>query len=98
MYGTIAKLNVKPEKVKNFKESMKEDLYDYSPKGYKNSYLYQMDSNENEFYLTVVFENEDAYNKNAESEETNKHFKNMMNFLESEPDWHDGKIIHAVNF
>ncbi|MBZ0282740.1 MAG: hypothetical protein K8L97_18505 [Anaerolineae bacterium] len=57
-------------------------------------YVYQMDSDSREFYLTAIFESREAYVANAQSPEQNDRFMKLMAVLESEPEWHDGEIIY----
>jgi hypothetical protein len=56
-------------------------------------YIYQMDKDPNEFYMAVIFESREAYVANANSPEQNQEFMQLMEFLESEPEWHDGEIV-----
>ena len=43
----------------------------------------------------MLFEDKETYRTNAESKETNQKFMTMMQFLESEPEWHDGEVVYS---
>ncbi len=94
MYGTVARMKFKPGKSQQFAEMMEQqrDQQRAIP-GSIASYVYQMDKDPNEFYLAVVFESKEAYVANANSPEQNQDFLRLMEYLESEPEWHDGEIV-----
>ncbi len=93
MYGTIAKMKVKPGSKQDFIR-FGEHMSDLQVKGYKGTALYQMDKDPNEFYVVVMFDNKETYIANANDPEQNKRFKQMMEYLVGEPDWHDGEIVY----
>jgi quinol monooxygenase YgiN len=95
MYGTIAKLKVKPGQVEAMKSHMASVSSRQAP-GFVSVNVYQMDADPNELYLAVVFESKDAYVANANRPETDADFKKMMQFLVAEPEWHDGQVIETV--
>jgi quinol monooxygenase YgiN len=61
--------------------------------GHVASYVYRMDSDPNEFYLAVIFTSKETYQANADSPEQGARFQQLMQMLESEPEWHDGEIM-----
>ncbi len=92
MYGTIAKLRVKPGKL----DAMKSHMASVASRpglGFVSGYVYQMDANPNELYLVVMFESKETYQANADRPETNADFEKMMQFLVAEPEWHDGEVV-----
>ncbi|NIN95534.1 MAG: hypothetical protein GTN93_10585 [Anaerolineae bacterium] len=91
MYGTIAKLKVKPGVIESLKHTMEGQE---RPPGSIAYYVYHMDSDPNELYVAVVFESREAYFANADSPEQHKRYEQMMEWLTTEPEWHDGEIIH----
>jgi heme-degrading monooxygenase HmoA len=96
MYGTVARLRVKAGQERAFTaygERRSTQLDQTS--GFVATYIYQMDNNPREFYLVVMFDNKDSYFANANSEEQNQQFMEMMQYLEGEPEWHDGEVIFA---
>jgi hypothetical protein len=91
MYGTIAKLIAKPGAV----EEIKRMESGRRPAGYVGSYVYQSDQNANELWLVVMFESKETYLANADSPEQDAEFKRLMNYLVTDPDWHDGEIVFS---
>ena len=94
MYGTVARLEVKPGKFKELQKWAENHPMPDSP-GAVAGYAFRADDDANEGYLVVVFESEDAYKANAERPETDREFREMMQWLESEPEWHDGTVVWA---
>ncbi len=93
MYGTVARLRVKP--------GMEERLQDIGRQqgpavpGMVFQHVYQMDADPREFYLVVAFESREAYRANATSPEQNERYQQYRELLESEPEWHDGEIVFS---
>jgi quinol monooxygenase YgiN len=94
MYGTIARLKVKPGKVETLKNHMSKVTASHQP-GFVSATAYRMDADSNEVLLVVAFESKQAYVANANRPETDADFKEMMQFLVAEPEWHDGEIIYS---
>lgn len=94
MYGTIARLRVKPGAEAQLKQ-LQDQYGTLNVPGYVTAYLYKMDANPNEQFLAVVFENKDSYIANAQSPEQDQRYRQMLELLEAEPEWHDGEIISA---
>ena len=96
MYGTIARLRLKP----GMGQRMADLIRPYEAlkvDGYIRSTLYRMDEDSNELYLAVVFENKEKYDKNANSPEQDKRYQEMVSLLDGEPEWHDGEIIYPMS-
>ena len=55
-----------------------------------------MDAELNVYYLTVLFDSRESYRANAESPEQDVRYREMRALLESEPEWHDGQVIHEA--
>ncbi len=95
MYGTVARLRVKPGMEAKFVEIGRAIEAARIP-GNVASYIYQMDADPHEYYLAVVFTDKAAYRANSESPEQNKRFLELMTVLEGVPEWHDGEIVSHV--
>jgi quinol monooxygenase YgiN len=95
MYGTIARMMVKPGMETQF-EQIAQDIGVGRVPGEVAVYAYQMDRNSREFYLVAVFESREAYQANAASPEQNERFMKMMQMLEAEPEWNDGEIVYST--
>jgi quinol monooxygenase YgiN len=96
MYGTVAKLRVKPGGLEKLKEWSPDG--DDRDRGAVAVYAFQMDDDPNELYMVAVFESKEAYVANAESPEQDERYRKMLQWLEGEPEWHDGEIIHYQQY
>ena len=93
MYGTVARMKVKPGMMDKLKELMgTEEMRGIS--GLVGTTVYQMDSDSNELYLAVTFDSKESYTKNAESPEQNQRYEQMVALLDGAPEWHDGEVIY----
>ena len=95
MYGTIAKVCVKPGKIEELKQWT--ERFESPPGGVAIS-AYQMDADPSELYIAVLFESREAYVANAESPEQHEQYLQMLQLLEGEPEWHDGEIVSHRQF
>jgi len=95
MYGTVARMRVKPGMEADFQRLAREMEEAFEPDGFITTYVYQMDKDSREFYLAVVFESREQYFANAESPEQHAQFLRLMTVLEQEPEWHDGEIVYS---
>jgi quinol monooxygenase YgiN len=95
MYGTVARAKVKPGGMEALHATM--DDRDETP-GAVAVYVYQMDADPNEIYIVAVFESKETYVANAESPDQHAQYEKMMQWLESEPEWHDGEIVFATQY
>jgi quinol monooxygenase YgiN len=91
MYGTVARMKVKPGMAQKLMELMGNPAR--TTPGEVGYYVYQMDNDPNEYYLAVIFESKEAYVANANSPEQHQEYLQYMQFLEREPEWHDGEIV-----
>ena len=62
MYGTIARLKVKPDRVEAL-QRLTASYDDLEVPGFVGTHVYQMDADETEYYLVVLFEDRDTYRK-----------------------------------
>ncbi len=94
MYGTVARMRIKPGYEQQFEEVSREVGMGTAP-GQLAVYVYQMDRDSREFYLAVIFESREAYHANANSPEQHARFMKHMQVMDGEPEWNDGEIIYA---
>ena len=96
MYGTVARLKVKP--------GATQDLIDLSERwgrergsatGQVAQYVFKLDQHPDEFMLVAAFTDRDAYRKNAEDPETDRRYREMRDLLRSDPEWFDGEVIET---
>jgi heme-degrading monooxygenase HmoA len=91
MYGTVAHGRAKAGAEERLMETLRE-FASLGVPGYRATYLYRMDSDPREFYMAVVFDSKDAYDRNANSPEQDKRYREMLELLDGAPEWHDGEI------
>lgn len=96
MYGTVARIRIRETDPDRLAEVMTELGAGKAP-GQIAVYAYQTDKDSREFYLVAVFESKEAYFANASSPEQHQRFLQLMQILETEPEWHDGQIVYAVH-
>jgi hypothetical protein len=84
MYGTIARITAKPGALEALKK-----MEQRRPAGFVVSYIYQME----ELWMVVLFESKAAYFANAESAEQNAEYEQVRQFMQADPEWHDGLIV-----
>jgi quinol monooxygenase YgiN len=92
MYGTVAHARIKAG-VEDRLMAMMREYSTLRVPGYHATYVYRMDSDPREIYMAVVFDSKEAYDRNAESPEQDKRFREMLELLEGAPEWHDGEIV-----
>lgn len=91
MYGTVARLKIKPGKEQALMEFGKRAQTD-TP-GFVSMNVYKMDADPTELYLVVAFESKEAYHKNAQSPEQAANYAEYRALLDADPEWHGGEII-----
>jgi hypothetical protein len=92
MYGTIARLRLKPGMQDHLLAFAAEERAVGIP-GRLGEYIYRMDQDANEYYLVIIFTSKDAYVANAVSAEQHQRYLRMVAMLEAAPAWHDGEIV-----
>ncbi len=95
MYGTIARLRLKPGTEQQLGELFKE-FDGLGIAGFVRNTIYRLDAGSNEYMMAVAFETKEAYVANAESPQQDEIFQKLRALLEADPDWNDGEIVHAT--
>lgn len=93
MYGTIARMTLKPGAFETLQQQMADIQSELSTAGWQSTTVYRSDDDPNEIWLAVVFESKEAYRANAESPEQGKRYEQMRALLQADPDWHDGEVV-----
>ena len=93
MYGTVARMRVKPGMEQRLQE-LTEEYEGLDVDGYVDTIVYRMDADPNEYYMAVIFEDKDSYVANADSPEQDARYREFLELLEGEPEWHDGEIVY----
>ena len=64
--------------------------------GMVHSVVYRSTDEPDVFWLSVVFESEEAYRANTESPEQHRRWSQMRSALAADPEWYDGHVIAFV--
>jgi quinol monooxygenase YgiN len=94
-YGTVARYRVKSGREDKFVEQMKE-FESSPPSGWIYTTLFRSTTDPNEIWMSVVFESEESYRRNADSPGMGQQYQSMLEHLQGEPEWHDGHVIHEA--
>jgi quinol monooxygenase YgiN len=94
MYGTVARLRVKPGMEARFEELGREFEAAQVP-GWVGEYVYRMDAQPDEFFMAAIFESKEAYVANARNPEQDARYRQLRELLVEDPEWHDGEIIYS---
>ncbi|MSP22741.1 MAG: hypothetical protein EXR66_06960 [Dehalococcoidia bacterium] len=92
MYGTVARLRCKPgghECVRAWVDVQNKR----GMAGLASTTTYQSDADHSVIWLTVIFENRDAYLANANTPVQDQLYHQMLTGLEEPPEWHDGTVL-----
>jgi heme-degrading monooxygenase HmoA len=92
MYGTVAKMKLKPGAEEKMMDAMGGTAN--AQEGHVATYVFKSDSDPNVHFVTTIFESKDAYKKFADSPDQDKRFRQMRELLAADPEWHDGEVIH----
>lgn len=92
MYGTVAKMKLKPGAEDKMMQAMEGTAN--SQEGHVATYVFKSDADPNVHFVTTVFESKGAYKKFADSPDQDKRYQQMRELLAAEPEWHDGEVIH----
>jgi antibiotic biosynthesis monooxygenase (ABM) superfamily enzyme len=95
MYGTVARMRAKPGAEARL-DALMRDYESLHVPGYRATYVYRLDADPREAYIVVIFDSKETYDANADSPEQDKRFREMLDLLEGEPEWHDGEITAYI--
>ena len=73
MYGTVAKLRIKPENVDTVRKVMKTQMEGAQPAGYIRSFVLSENDSDTQ-WLFVVFEDKASYTANADDPAQNERY------------------------
>jgi hypothetical protein len=101
MYGTVARLQVKPDAVPLLMAWVEGMLHPKeSPErlaGWLSSTIYRSDQDPNVYWMAVVFDSRESYRRNAEHPNQDREYRRLRACLEADPEWFDGDIVgHTV--
>ena len=96
MYGTVAKMRLKPGMEQELIEELKA-FESVKVPGFVRSVIYRLDAGANDYMMAVVFETKAAYSANAASPAQDARYQRMRALIESDPEWHDGEIVYGAS-
>jgi quinol monooxygenase YgiN len=91
MFGTVARMKLKPGSFEKMQQLM--EGRPGQAKGYLFTAAYRSQSDPDEIWLAVGFEDEASYRAMADDPETDKMAKQYQELLAEPPQWHDGDIV-----
>ena len=92
MYGTVAKMSLKPGSFEKVQDLMK-GFEERQVKGFVFNAVFRSKSDPDEVWLVVGFDDEASYRANAEDPQTDQMSQRYQEFMAAPPDWHDGEIV-----
>jgi heme-degrading monooxygenase HmoA len=95
MYGTVARLQVKPGQEEAVQALNERWLRERKPEatGFIADYALKSERNPGEWIVLVIFDTEANYRKNAADPAQHRQFEELRALLESDPEWNDGEIF-----
>lgn len=94
MYGTVAKLRIRPGAEAELM-ALAQDYGAQTVPGYIGEYVYRLDNAPDSYIMAVLFADRASYAANAASPEQHARFLRFRALLVGDPEWHDGEIIAA---
>jgi quinol monooxygenase YgiN len=96
MFGTVARMQVKRGSEARLEE-LSRRFEARHVDGWISTNIYRSKHVAQEYWISVVFRDEASYRKNADDPVQDRWFRELMQMLESEPEWHDGDVIHTAH-
>ncbi|MBI3648712.1 MAG: antibiotic biosynthesis monooxygenase [Actinobacteria bacterium] len=91
MYGTVARVRVKPENREALLKVFEEQGYQMKVEGFVTSNV--LFENEGDVaWLFAVFEDRASYDRNAGDPGQHERYLEYRALMEEDPEWHDGEI------
>ena len=94
MYGTVARIRVKPGHLEQLQEWNRRWETERQVDGFVKSYVYQLDADPNSLMLVVLFRDKASYFANAQDPRQDAWYQEMVQHLEGSPEWHDGEVVY----
>ena len=92
MFGTVARMKFKPGSYEKMQDIMK-GFEQRQVKGFLFNAVYRSQSDPDDVWLIVGFEDEASYRANANDPDTDKMAQQYQQLLAEPPEWHDGEIV-----
>lgn len=100
MYGTVARMLVKPGHLQDLMKMQRSWDDDRAPRvdGAVATYVFKSDQDENEFTLVAIFRDRQAYEANAADPAQDAWYHEMRSHLSTDPEWRDGEIVMSSTY
>lgn len=95
MFGTIARVHVRPGMKEALRQVMAEDASAAIP-GWIADYLFESSADPQVCYLVAFFEDQAAYTANADSPAQHERYLAFRECLSEDPEWNDGHVVSAT--
>lgn len=94
MYGTVARMRVKPGQKQALLGIVQEWNRERRPKvkGAQTGYILFPDSDPNQAIMMAVFDDKDTYKANAADPGQDEWYQRFRELLDADPEWTDGEI------
>jgi hypothetical protein len=92
MFGSVAKVKLKPGSLDKMLDMMK-GLEGRPVKGRVFNAVFRSQSDPDEVWSVVGFEDEATYRANADDPQTAAQAKQWQQLIAAPPEWHDGEIV-----
>ncbi|HYJ61309.1 MAG TPA: antibiotic biosynthesis monooxygenase [Actinomycetota bacterium] len=90
MYGTVAKMRVRPENVATLRGVMARQE-DVPMEGYIATHVLQ-ENDSDVVWMLAIFQDRETYDRNADDPAMHERYVEYRALLEEDPEWHDGAI------
>ena len=93
MYGTIARIHPKPDRLEDLRAYGRSMTGADMPAGFRSTYLVEPDEapyDRPTLFLIAIFDDEATYKANAASPEQDARYRQMRELLQDDPEWMDG--------
>ena len=97
MYGTVARMRVKPghyEQLQQMNAEWEQGRGREVP-GYMATYVLRPDNQQDEVIMLAVFKDRETYRANASDPEQDRWYRTMREHLAADPEWTDGEVVFA---
>lgn len=96
MWGTIARMQLRPDVPADYLAAQMRALNPQYMGGFLFSTFYRSEENPRELWMVAMFEDEAAYRANAESTTQNAVYETMRACLDADPEWHDVDEVWSI--
>lgn len=94
MYGTVARMRVKPGQEQALIALSDEEDRTANMNRYVGMCVYRLDQGSNEYVLVVAFKDKESYHANANDPAQDQRYRQFRALLEADPEWNDGEIVY----